>query len=128
MILVDTSVVIDHLQGKDPKLAALLPALPVAVCGVTRAEVLCGSRNPADRQKLLTALAAYSFLPIPDVLWDVIGDDLAALRAGGLTVPFPDVVLASVATANGMELWTRDRHFFLVQRLLPTLKLFQEPP
>jgi len=128
MILVDTSVVIDHLRGKDPKLTALLPALPVAVCGVTRAEVLCGSLNPANRQKLLMNFAAFQFLPIPEALWDVIGDNLAALRAGGLTIPFPDAVIVSVAIANGMELWTRDQHFTLVKRLLPALKLFQEPP
>ena len=40
MILADTSVVIDYMQGKDPRLQPLLLALPVAVCGVTRAEVL----------------------------------------------------------------------------------------
>ncbi len=115
-------------QGKDPKLTALLPALPVAVCGVKRAEVLCGSRNPANRQKLLTSLSAFQTLPIPEALWDVVGDNLAALRAVGLTIPFPDTVLASVAMANGIELWTRDKHFPLVQRFLPALKLFQEPP
>ena len=128
MILVDTSVVVDHLRGKDPKLAVLLPALPVAVCGVVRAEVLCGSRNPADRQKLLTTLAAFQLLPIPDALWDVVGDNLAALRRGGLTIPFPDAIVVSVAMANGIELWARDQHFPLIQRLLPALKLFQEPP
>lgn len=116
------------MRGKDPKLTALLPALPVAVCGVTRAEVLCGSLNPANRQKLLTTLAAFQFLPVPDALWDVIGDNLAVLRAGGLTIPFPDAVIVSVAMANGLELWTRDLHFTLVERLLPVLKLFQESP
>ncbi len=128
MILVDASVLIDYWRGKNPKLAALLPALPVAVCGVTRAEVLCGSRNPADRQKLLTTLGAFQLLPIPDALWDVVGDNLAVLRAGGLTIPFPDAVNVSVAMANGMELWARDRHFPLIQHLLPALQLFQEPP
>ena len=82
MILVDASVLIDYLRGKDPKLLVLVPALPLAVCGVTRAEVLCGSRNPADRQKLLATLAAFQYLPIPDPLWDTVGDNLAALRAG----------------------------------------------
>ena len=43
-------------------------------------------------------------------------------------MPFPDAVIASVAIANGIELWTRDRHFTLVQQLLPALKLFPEPP
>ncbi len=37
MILVDASVVIDYVRGKDAKLRKLLPQQPVAVCGVTRA-------------------------------------------------------------------------------------------
>jgi hypothetical protein len=38
------------------------------------------------------------------------------------------VVLATVAIANDFELWTRDRQFTHIQRVLPTLKLFTEPP
>jgi predicted nucleic acid-binding protein len=48
MILADTSVVIDYAKGRDAKLVALLSTLAAALCGVTRAEVLCGARDPAD--------------------------------------------------------------------------------
>ena len=65
MILVDSSVIIDYTRGKDPKLQALLLGLPVAVCGVVRAEVLHGARDPAHRQKLLTELAPFTVLPFP---------------------------------------------------------------
>ena len=92
------------------------------------AEVLHGVRNPAERAKVLTLLNAFLPLSIADAVWDLVGDNLAVLRAGGLTIPFPDAVLASVAVANGIELWTRDKHFTLVQQLLPALKLFSEPP
>ena len=47
MTLVDTSVVVDYLRTADPKLASLFRTLPVALCGVTRAEVLHGVRNGA---------------------------------------------------------------------------------
>ena len=128
MILVDTSVVIDYVKGKDAKLVARLPTLPVAICGIVRAELLCGTRNPKHRGDLLTVLATFGQLTIPDSIWDMVGDNLAALRTGGVTIPFPDTVLATLAIANGMELWTRDKHFPHVQRVLPALKLFQEPP
>ena len=55
MIIVDASVVIDYIRSQDPKLQTLLLALPVAICGVTRAEVLCGSRDPAHRRRQLCA-------------------------------------------------------------------------
>ena len=48
--------------------------------------------------------------------------------SAGVTVPFPDVVLVTLAIDSGVELWTRDKHFALMQTVLPALKLFQEPP
>ncbi len=128
MILVDTSVVIDFARGKDAKLLALLPTLPVAVCGVTRAEVLHGVRDPAHRRNLLVLLTAFQQVAMSDSLWDNVGDHLAALRAAGVTVPFQDVVIATVAIANDIELWARDHQFALIQGVLPRLRLFKEPP
>jgi predicted nucleic acid-binding protein len=128
MILVDTSVVIDWSQGTDAKLRALMPSLPVAVCGVTQAELLHGARDPTHRQKLLADLATFQFVPMPDALWVTVGDNLEALRSNGITVPFPDVVIATVAIENDIELWTRDAQFQLIQTVLSQLKLFQEPP
>ena len=128
MILVETTVAIDYTKGRDAKLNALLPTLAVAVCGVTRAELLCGAFDPADRQDLLNILAGFHHFPTPEVLWDTIRDNLAALRSAGIRVPFPGAVIATVAIVNDIELWTRDKHFALIQTVLPALKLFQEPP
>lgn len=128
MILADTSVLIDWSRGKDPKLRALVAALPVAICGISQAELLHGSRDPAHRQQLLADLAAFQLLPIPDALWIVVGDNLAALRSKGITVPFADAVIATLGIVNDIEVWARNQHFSDIQRILPSLKLFQEPP
>jgi predicted nucleic acid-binding protein len=65
MILPDTSVVIDYARGKDPKLAAHLPTLSVAVCGIVRAELRCGARDPKHRDDLLTCLRLSITLQLP---------------------------------------------------------------
>jgi predicted nucleic acid-binding protein len=77
---------------------------------------------------LVAALNSFFPLSISESVWDEIGDYLLALRTGGVTVPFPDVVIAAVAIAHDIELWTRDAQFVLMQGVLPQLKLFQEPP
>lgn len=128
MILVDTTVVIDYARGKDAKLVAFLPTLPVAVCGVVRAELLCGARDANHRTSLLTLLAPFQHVAIPDTLWDIVGDNLAALRSKGITVPFPDAVIATLGIEKNIEVWARDPHFPTMQKVLPALKLFQEPP
>src|SRR5262245_6856175 len=128
MILVDTSVIIAYLKKPDPKVLSLFHVHQAAICGITRAEVLHGARNAADRQRLLNQLNVFTQVAIPDSVWDAVGDALAALRAAGVTVPFPDAVLACVAIEYGIELWTRDQHFTLMQAVLSPLRLFQEPP
>ena len=128
MILVDVSVIIDWAERKDVKLGTLLPLLSMAICGVTQSELLHGSRDPAHRQRLLNDLDTFQFVTIPDALWIDVGDNLAALRGGGITVPLPDVVVATLGIAVDVEVWARDSHFPAMQKILSRLRLFQEPP
>jgi predicted nucleic acid-binding protein len=128
MILTDTSVLIDYSRGKDPRLLALVPTLPIAVPGVVRAEVLCGANSPKQRTTLEALLNSFTQVPFPESLWDTLGDNLATLRSTGLTVPFQDVAIVSLGIHLGVEVWSRDKHFPAIQTRLPALKLFQEPP
>ena len=80
------------------------------------------------RQQLITALGLFQQISIPDSLWEEAGDNLAALRAAGTTISLADVLIATVAISNNLDLWTRDQDFTLVQKVLPSLRLFQEPP
>ena len=122
MILIDASVIIEYLRSPDPKLLSVLQSNGAATCGVTRAEVLAGSRSPQQRQRLTALLDSLSQIALDDAIWDDVGDHLATLRASGITVPFPDAVLAALAIFMDLELWTRDQHFSLIQRVFPTLK------
>lgn len=128
MILVDSGVLIDFLRTKDAKLAALFRSLPVAVCGATRAEIFCGARDSANRQRLIVFLRPFQQVSIADSLWDALGDNLAALRASGITVPLADALIATVGIENSIEVWARDTHFPTMQKTLSRLRLFQEPP
>jgi predicted nucleic acid-binding protein len=128
MILLDASVLIDALRRPDPRLHQLFITYQAAVCGLTRAEVLCGARSVPHFQNLSAALARFPQISIPETTWDNLGQHLNTLRLRGITVPFPDVLLASVAIVNDIELWTHDAQFTLMQTVLPALRLFQEPP
>lgn len=128
MILVDTGVVIAYLRTGDPKLLALFASQSAAICGVTRAEVLHGVRNPADHSRFVAALNAFHQVTIDDAAWDDIGTHLVTLRAAGLPVPLADVIIAAVAIRQNLELWSRDQHHLAMQSVIPALKLFQEPP
>lgn len=128
MILTDTSVVVVFLRGPTVRLTTIIQTHQAAICGITLAEVYAGARNPADFTRLTTALSIFGTVPIPDTIWSNVGRNLALLRSQGITVPFTDVVIATVAIDNGLELWSYDAHFPMIQTVLPALKLFQEPP
>lgn len=128
MILLDSSVVVEYLRAPGGKLQRLFAQLRPAVCGVIRAEVLHGARDLAHLKVLSIALDQLPQHPIPHDIWHEMGRNLCELRLRGLTVPFPDALIATIAIRDGMEVWTYDNHFRLIQSVLTTLQLFVEPP
>lgn len=127
MILLDTSVVVDALHPRNAALRGRFAEMKGAICGITRAEVLQGARNPAETEKLRAALNAYPQVPTPEDVWDVLGHNLARLEAAGRQIPFADAIIATLAIQHGIELWARDAHYKIFQQFIPELKLFAEP-
>ena len=128
MILTDSGILIRFLRKKDVKIGNLLRTLPVAICGVVQAEILAGARGIQSRAKMMAFLQPFQYVPMPDSMWEPLGDNLSAFNANGLTVPFPDAVVATLGIENDIEVWASDPHYAMMQKILPALKLFQEPP
>ena len=105
MILVDTSVWVDHLRKGDEELAALLQTDEVACHPFVIGELACG--NIRNRTELLKLLSALPQLPkAQDV--EVI-EFISRHRLMGKGLGLIDVhLLASCALARA-GLWTRDR-------------------
>jgi len=106
LILVDTSVWVDHLRRGDPGLVALLERAAVVMHPFVMGEIACGSLK--DRQSLLELLH--------DLPGAVIATDDEAMqfierqRLYGKGIGYIDVhLLASVALTGGAQLWTRDQ-------------------
>jgi predicted nucleic acid-binding protein len=106
LILVDTSVWVDHLRRGDLGLVALLERTAVVMHPFVVGEIACGSLK--DRQSLLELLH--------DLPRAVIATDDEAMqfierhRLFGKGIGYIDVhLLASVALTGGAQLWTRDQ-------------------
>ena len=83
MILVDTSVLIDYFRSKNASLLQRMQAHQAAICGVTRAEILCGARDQRHRDRLIAGLGSHTRISIDVSLWDEIGDAMATLDLAG---------------------------------------------
>jgi len=121
MVLVDTSVWIDHLRRTNPRLGGLLESCGVCCHSFVRGELACG--NLANRDGVLAQLA---LLPQAtraaddEVIWFIERNGLA-----GRGIGFVDAhLLAASALSQNVRLWTLDRR---LDRVADALGLAYHP-
>ena len=115
MILVDTSVWVDHLRHADAGLADLLERAQVLMHPFVVGEIACGSL--AMRAPLLDLLQDLPMAPVADI--DEVLGFIAQRRLHGKGIGYVDVhLLASVALTAGARLWTRDKRLRAVAETL----------
>lgn len=106
MVLVDTSVWIDHLRKGDAALRAALQAGQVLMHPFVIGELACGNLN--NRAGLLALLRDLPSAPVATDTEALGFLDRHALMGRG--IGYLDVhLLASTALANPARLWTRDK-------------------
>nr|MBF0682045.1 PIN domain-containing protein [Pseudomonas sp.] len=106
MILVDTSVWIDHFRSGNPSLAELLELDSVLVHPLIIAEIACGT--PPDRATTLSSLGLLQQAQqasIPEVIRFIDREKLYGLGCGIVDM----VLLASTLVTPGAQLWTLDK-------------------
>lgn len=111
MILVDTSVWVDHLRRGDARLAKLLERSLVAMHPFVMGEIACGSLS--DRAVVLELLQELPTVVVADN--DEAFGFIERHRLYGKGIGYVDVhLLASVALTQGATLWTRDKRLHAV--------------
>jgi tRNA(fMet)-specific endonuclease VapC len=123
MTVVDTDVLIDALQGREPALVTVSHGLRtggLATTTITQFELLSGAPTQKSRQAVETLLAA---LPVFD--FDETAASAAAvvrleLEASGQPIGMADYLIAGICLARSASLLTRNRAHF---RRVPGLRL-----
>jgi predicted nucleic acid-binding protein len=106
LILVDTSVWVDHLRSGDAQLAALLERGSVLMHPFVVGEIACGSlTHRAAILELLRELPTAAIAESDEVLGFIERHFLHGKGIGYVDVH----LLASVALTQGASLWTRDK-------------------
>ncbi len=120
MILVDTSVWIDHLRAGDDALVALLNSSQVLMHPFVLGELACGHlRNRAEVLALLKDLPRVTVADNEEVLFFI---ERHALMGQG--IGYVDAhLLAAVALTGWARLWTRDKR---LQKVADSLALAYE--
>lgn len=106
MILIDTSVWIDHLRAGVPAVAAALERNGVLMHPFVLGELACGNlRKRGDVLRLLAELPTAPTATDPEALGFIARHALMGRGIGYIDVH----LLASAALAGTARLWTRDK-------------------
>ena len=112
MILIDTSVWIDHLRQRDDHLVITLLAGHVLIHPWVIGEIVCGSLK--DREQVLDLLR---FLPLCSVALEnevLLFIEQNKLMARG--IGYVDVHLLASTKLSGATLWTRDKRLLIIAK------------
>ena len=120
MILVDTSVWVDHLRQGIPLLGDLLANGQVATHPFVIGELACG--NLVNRKEILTLLSALPYVKVASHAEALHLIETHRLQGRGLG--WIDVHLLSAALLSHVGLWTRDRR---LQAAGKTLEIAEKP-
>jgi predicted nucleic acid-binding protein len=105
MVLVDTSVWIDHLRHSDSGLAALLEAGDAVCHPLVIGEIACG--HLSSRKEILRRLG---LLPAASIARHAeVLAFIDAHRLSGLGLGFVDMHLLAAAHLDGLRVWSRDK-------------------
>ncbi len=116
MVLVDSSIWIDYLQGSGSVHNNRLEELikdhnRTAICGIVLQEILQGIRDDKNYRTIRKSLASIPFINTDKETYLYSSALYRSLRKNGITVPPVDVTIASVAILNKLPLFTNDGHF-----------------
>ncbi len=115
MVLVDTSAWIEFFRRDgDPlvKLAmqALVGELEATLCGPVEMEFLGGTR-PHERPRIEARFEILPYLNHDPKLWRETVTHYATMRSAGITLPWNDLLVATLAIQQNCRVYAIDRHF-----------------
>lgn len=115
MILVDTSVWIDHFRAAEPELVAALNAEQVVMHPFVVGELTCG--NLKNRQEIIALLR--NLPPLQVATENQALDFIERHQLMGRGIGYIDVhLLAATALANPVQIWTQDKRLAAVAATL----------
>ncbi|MCC6918506.1 MAG: PIN domain nuclease [Alphaproteobacteria bacterium] len=124
MILVDSSVWIAHLNGREtPQTAKLVAAAarePLLVGDLILLEILQGARDELNAARIERLLRRYQIVPLLDDLLAVqVARNYRRLRDGGITIrKTADLIIGTYCIERGHTLLHDDRDFGPMERHL----------
>jgi hypothetical protein len=125
MVIVDTSAWIEFFRRDgDPhvKLAVkgLLDAYECALCGPVEMEFL-GGTGENEMKRIQVWFNIIPYVKSDPKIWRLAAANHARLRAARFTVPWNDILIATLSLEKNMAVYAHDKHFSIMRDVLGIL-------
>jgi predicted nucleic acid-binding protein len=115
MMVADTDVLIDFLEGAEPaarRIALELEHQGLATTVISRFELLAGAQSHRQRRLIAELFSALPCLPLDENAADHAAEVRRTLVSGGLDIGMGDSLIAGIVIAHRGILLTRNRRHF----------------
>jgi predicted nucleic acid-binding protein len=115
MVIVDSSIWIEAARrsgdiGTKVALECLLAEYEAILCAPVKLEVLGGCRKE-ERSGMEAGFSCLPYLHVLDKDWTAALQVGWRLRDHGITAPWNDILIATLALRSGCRVYARDKHF-----------------
>ena len=100
--------------NKKKRIEELLLESDVAINGMIELELLGGARSEKEYNRLKNRLEALYYVEADRPLWYLASKIAFDLKRKGMSIPYPDIVIAASALKEGAVLIHADSHFDLI--------------
>jgi predicted nucleic acid-binding protein len=118
-VLIDSSVWIGYFSSQDGSLCASVEELirtdQAAISGLILGEVLYGAKSRVEYESLADSFEGIRCLVDSPQVFSLAAKYAWQLREKGIKAPLANLTIAAHCTLNGISLFTRDRHFSMIE-------------
>jgi predicted nucleic acid-binding protein len=119
-VLIDSSIWINYFSSQDESLCANVEGLirtdQAVISGLILGEVLYGARSRVEYESLADTFEGIRCLVDSPQIFSLAADYAWQLREKGITAPLADLTIAAHCVLDGIGLFTRDRHFSIIEK------------
>ncbi len=120
--LVDTCIWVDFFKDSNTsvndRLEKLISEDSILISDVVRAELLIGARDRIEMGELSSVLDGLNLAKIESETFIKAGELGFIMRRAGFTLPLTDLIIAAQAIQLESQIWTYDKHFFTLEKIL----------
>lgn len=123
-VIIDSSAWIESFRPQSDKLFRdlvkdLILKGRILVPGIIKTEILKGTKNKKEYDRLSDLLKGLDYLPVADEFWEKLSKFSYDLYRKGITVPLVDTYIALLCIENHASIIHCDKHFDLIAQKSP---------